>query len=253
MASPSGTHADDSELMALLYPVWFNTYWVKAALELYEGVARHADKLDEHQHFFALVQKFSLDAAVLGLCKLFDRSNPQHEKDTVPSLIDYLTTKLSDAYVSRLDKSILIDLGVDHELASSIVTNFHSRANFVETKMAMLNSVNNALLARREASSLSKLIVMRNKVVAHQDRVSDAINDEMKYLPSIDDMEKLNKWASDFCQLVACVASNATLITNGPSARIAALHVVAKVLGKNFNPSMSGAAYQEWEEFYRRL
>jgi len=253
MSSPSATPGDDSELMALLNPVWFNTYLVKNALELYEGVTRHADQLDEHQHFFALVQKFSLDAVVLGICKLFDRSNPQHEKNTVPSLIDYLTTKLTDTYVSRLDKSILIDLGIDHASASSIVLSFHSGANFDEAKTAMLNSINNSLLAREQASSLSKLRVVRNKVVTHQDRVSDAVNDEIKYLPSIDDMEKLNKWASDFCQFMACVMSNTALMTNGPSARIAALHVVAKVLGKNFNPSMNGAAYQESEEFYRRL
>src|SRR6266436_5261639 len=241
MSSPPAAPADDSELTDLLNPVWFNTYLVKNALELYEGVTRHADKLDEHRHFFALVQKFSLDAIVLGLCKLFDRSNRQREKDTVPSLIDYLTAKLTDTYVSRLDKGILIDLGVDHDSASSIVLNFHSRTNFADTKAAMLNSINTSLLAREQASSLSKLIVVRNKVVAHQDRVSDAVNEEMKYLPSIDDMEKLNKWASDFCQLMVCAMSNTTLSTNGPSARIGALHVLAKVLGKNFNPSMSGA------------
>src|SRR5690349_14665025 len=100
MSSPPRYSCPDSELMALLNPVWFNTYWVKNALELYEGVTRHAGKLDEHRHFFALVQKFSLDAVVLGLCKLFDRSNRQREKDTIPSLIDYLTNKLTDAYVS---------------------------------------------------------------------------------------------------------------------------------------------------------
>jgi hypothetical protein len=253
MPSPSVTPVDDSELMALLTPVWFNTYWVKNALELYEGVTRHADKLDEHEHFFALVQKFSLDAVVLGLCKLFDRSNRQHEKDTVPSLIDYLTTKLTDNYVSRLDNRILIDLGIDHDAASSIVMNFHTRANFVETKTAMLDLIKKSLLARERSSSLAKLVVFRNKVVAHQDRVSDSVNEEMKCLPSIDDMETLNKWASDFCRLMACIMSNSALMNDSPSARIAALQVVAKVLGKNFNPSMSGAAFQEWEEFYRRL
>lgn len=92
MSSPSA--ADDRELMVLLNPVWANTFWVKNALELYEGVTQHADKLAEHGHFFGLVQKYAVDGAVLGLCRLFDRSNPQHKKDTIPSLFDHIRTEL---------------------------------------------------------------------------------------------------------------------------------------------------------------
>src|SRR6267143_1625999 len=29
-----------------LDPIWFNTYWVKNALELYEGVSKHAEELN---------------------------------------------------------------------------------------------------------------------------------------------------------------------------------------------------------------
>jgi hypothetical protein len=44
--------------------------------------------------------------------------------------------------------------------------------------------------------------------------------------------------------------SNTTLTINGPSARIAALNVVAVVLGKNF---AGAAAYHEEKDFYERL
>ena len=45
---------DASKLMGILNGVWFNTYWVKNALGLYEGITRHAVELDAHGHFVAL-------------------------------------------------------------------------------------------------------------------------------------------------------------------------------------------------------
>jgi hypothetical protein len=251
MAAPSSIFPDDGELMALLNPVWFNTYWVKNALELYEGVTQHADKLDEHAHFIGLVQKFSLDAVVLGLCKLFDRSNPQYVKDTVPSLLDYLKANLTDVYVSRLETSILTDLEMSHEVAARIVGGFRTRTDFAATKAFLFDSIDALVPTRKRCAALEKLITRRDKIVVHQERVSDDVKEELKYLPSIMEIQTLNKWASNFCRFMACIMSNATLITNGPSARIAALNVIAKVLGKNFDLSSGGAAYQECEEFYK--
>jgi hypothetical protein len=74
---------DPDEVRAALDPVWYNTHWVKEALGLYEGVSKHADELNvNHAHFFGLVQKFALDVSVIGLCKLYDTSNPIYQKDT---------------------------------------------------------------------------------------------------------------------------------------------------------------------------
>ena len=108
-------------------------------------------------------------------------------------------------------------------------------------------------MPNNETAALKTLLTYRNKFVAHQERVSDVVKAQVADLPSLDAMEKINEWASNFCQLVACVLTNMTLSSNsGPSARIAALHVVAKVLGKDFHPSKDGASYQEWETFYNR-
>jgi hypothetical protein len=65
-------------------------------------------------------------------------------------------------------------------------------------------------------------------------------------------MEKINNWASNFCELIALIMTNETLLPHAVSARMAALHVVAKVLGKNFDSATDGAAYQEREAFFRR-
>jgi AbiU2 len=243
---------DDSELMVILNGVWFNTFWVKNALGLYEGITRHAVELDEHSHFGALVQQFSLDAAALGICKLFDRSTPKFQKNTVPELMDYLTCHFTDDYISRLDIATLTALGVPQDDACNIVMKFHRGMDLPETKTDLLKLLNSRI-PNNETAALKTLLTYRNKFVAHQERVSDVVKAQVANLPSLDAMEKITEWASNFCELVACVLTNMTLLSNsGPSARIAALHVVAKILGKDFHPSKDGASYQEWETFYSR-
>jgi hypothetical protein len=252
MSLTSTNPTDDTELMAMLNPVWFNTYWVENALELYDGISQHANELTEHNHFFALVQKFSLDAVVFGICKLFDCRNEQYEKDTIPRLVLYLSNHFTDTYVSRLDTSMLIALGVDHTNASRIVTNFHNHTDVLQTKNDMVEMINKLVPTRTQNPSLEKLFLYRNKVAAHQERLADVVRERLQYLPSTDEIEKINRWASDFCRLMACVLTNVTLLPNGISARMAALNVVAKVLGKNFDPSKGGAAYEEWDTFFRK-
>jgi hypothetical protein len=243
---------DDSELMVILNGVWFNTYWVKNALGLYEGITRYAVELVQHSHFIALVQQFSLDAAALGVCKLFDRSTPKFRKNTVPELMDYLTRHFTDDYISRLDIATLTALGVPQDKACNIVMKFHRGVDLPETKADLLKLLNTRM-PNNETVAIKTLLSYRNKFVAHQERVSEVVKAQVAELPSLDAMEKINEWASNFCQLVACILTNMTLSSNsGSSARIAALHVVAKVLGKDFHPSKDGASYQEWETFYSR-
>jgi hypothetical protein len=81
-----GTSNTD-EFQSILHPVWYNTYWVREALELYEGVSTHTDELEKYKYFFGLIQKISLEYAILVLCKLFDKSNTRYKKDTVYSYL----------------------------------------------------------------------------------------------------------------------------------------------------------------------
>ena len=120
------------EFRALLDPIWFNTYWVKNALELYEGVSKHAEELNtNYAHFFGLVQKFALDSAVLGICKLFDKSNPQYQKDTISELFAYLKIHFTKAYVFRLKTETLMGLGVSEQDATGLAAGL--RAAFDDT------------------------------------------------------------------------------------------------------------------------
>ena len=93
---------NSDEVRAALDPVWFNTFWVKNALGLYEGVSKHADELNvNYGHFFGVIQRISLDSAVLGICKLFDKGSPSYQKDTIPELFYYLKKHLKGSYVIR--------------------------------------------------------------------------------------------------------------------------------------------------------
>lgn len=71
----------------------------------------------------------------------------------------------------------------------------------------------------------------------------------VKYLLSFDEMEKLNAWSMSFCEFIACLLSNETFLPHAVSARMAALHVVAKILGKDFD---TGANYDEQEAFFKK-
>jgi hypothetical protein len=254
MGKSASAVTEDEELRAALDPVWFNTYWVKNALELYEGVSLHAEKLNaEYGLFFGLVQKFSMDSAVLGICRLFDRSNQQYEKNTVPQLMDYLKTHFTETYIARLTPKLLIELGIPDADSKKMVMDLKDHAVFDKTKAVILAKLDELMPTSKENKALEQLFSHRNKILAHQEKLGETLKEQLRYLPSLDDMEKLNRWAGDFCLFVIHALSNTSLVPNGTSARMAALNVAAKILGKNFDPSKGGAELKEYEAFYRRL
>lgn len=249
-APDSNGNAD--QLMARLRPVWINTYWVQNALELCEGIWKHGDELSEqhHGHFFGLVHNFALTSAVLGICKLFDLSNPRYDKDTIPDLFDYVKTTFTDTYASRLDKGTLIDLGVCDVAATRIVTCFNRASDFTQTKDDLMRIVEHLMPTCDNSPTLKQLFLVRDKFIAHQERVCFSSREQCDHLPSLDEMEKLNNWACTFCQFTGCIMTNETFLPHTVSARMAALNVVAKILGKNFE--VSGDDYQGQEAFFSR-
>jgi hypothetical protein len=68
-----------------------------------------------------------------------------------------------------------------------------------------------------------------------------------EYLPSLDEIETLNSWSMSFCEFTACMLSNESFLPHSVSARMAALHVVAKILGKDLE---CGGCYSEGEDFF---
>ena len=242
-----------NEVMTRLTPVWRNTYWIKNALELCEGIWQHAGEIPEqYHHFFGLVHNFALQSVLLDICKLFDRSNRRFAKDTIPDLMNYAKNQFTEAYASRLDTRNLVDLGVSDADAQRIVQGLNTRGNYSQARDDLFSNIERLMPTRENNPTLEKLFLVRDKVVAHQERLDCALHERMKHLPSLDDMEKVNDWSSNLCQLIACMLTNETLLPHGVSARMAALKVVAKVLDKKFDPEKGGAAYEEWVAFYKK-
>jgi hypothetical protein len=232
------TKNSTNKFMNMVGHVSHNVYWAQNALELYEGVSQHAEELNQNfGHFFGLTQNFSLDCAVVGICKIFDTSNPGYDKDTVPALMDYLKHNLTDAYISRLSKSNLTALFVSDVDAERIVGEFENKCDFEKTKNEMLVLIGKSMPNPDSNPSLKKLFLFRNKVAAHPERLNDVLREELGSLPSMYEMEQIIKWAGHFCELSTCVMSNEALLPFAVSARMAALDVAAKVLEKTFDDS----------------
>jgi hypothetical protein len=119
----------------------------------------------------------------------------------------------------------------------------------------MLTLFDSVMPTVERSPALAKLFAARNKVIAHQEQLDEALKEELKFLPSLEDMEKLAQWVRDFCKLLYCVLTPDTMLVDSvASARMAALNVAAKILGKDFDdPSKSpDQNYREREAFYKR-
>jgi hypothetical protein len=185
VSPPSAISVDSTnELMIRLKPVWYNTFWIKSGLDLCEGIWQHADDIPrQHHHFFALVEKFSVDAVVLGICKLFDRGNRRYDKDTLLEVLDYAKAHLTDEYVARLDTRVLIDLGVGGADATNIARGFKTRSTFLQTRDTLFNLLDDVMPTRKPNSPLEQLFRFRDKVVAHQERVGCALPPNLNICP----------------------------------------------------------------------
>jgi hypothetical protein len=148
-----------------------------------------------------------------------------------------------------LDEKQLIDLGLAADDATPIVEAFKAGSNVSATKDRLFALVEPLLPALVNNSALQKLFIVRDKVVAHQEQLTDAMHELVKDLPSLDELEKLNEWSMSFCQFITCLLSNETFAPHAVSARMAALHIVAKLLGKDFE---SDTSYEEWEAVFKK-
>jgi hypothetical protein len=108
-----------------------------------------------------LIEKFSLDAVVVGICKLFNCSNRRYDKDTIPEVMNYARTHLTDAYVARLDACVLIELGVSDAEATNIVTGFKTKSALSQTRDTLFNLLDDLMPTRKPGSPLEQLFLFR--------------------------------------------------------------------------------------------
>lgn len=243
-------------LHELVQPVVMNTYWVKQALELYDGISMHAEELNaKHSHFFGLAQKFSIDSAVLGICKMFDTSNRRHKKHTVRELLRFLSKNMTSEYARRLTTRHLILLSIPEAEANKVVEALHRENNFEAARSGMLAVIEDMIPTIERDTSLNRLFLARNKMIAHQEQLDKFLKEELRLLPPLEEIERLADWVWNFCKLLYCVLTpDSVPVETVVSGKIAALNVAAKVLGKDFDdPSKSPLEnFQERNAFYGR-
>ena len=178
---------------------------------------------------------------------MFDKSNPQYQKDTVYVLLDYLKSNFTPAYTSRLKPETLTQMGILEEEAEALIVDL--RVSFDATKNHFLNTIVSSMPNRSDNEALEKLFLYRDKVLAHQERLGGNLGESLKSLPSLASMEIINQWAEYFVILVmSLLTPNVVLLPHSVSARRAALNVTAKLLDRNFE-----IVSKEYDQFFKRL
>jgi hypothetical protein len=238
----------------LIKPVWVNTFWVRNALEQDEAIGKMAMKLNgAHSHFWGTTQKFALDSAVMGICKIYDTRSQRNKKCTVYEILKFLERSISEEHFRYLDQEKLKTMGFEDDALNRITS---GSLGFEERKSLLLCSLRGLLPTPNLKIQLDRLFTYRDKALAHQDRIDDALKEQFKSLPSLADMGALNDAAGKLCELVSPLFFNTGLFRNsGPSNWMSTLNVIKKFLNISFDDPNKTASenYKEQEDFYRRL
>ncbi len=186
--------------------IWGNIFKVEDYLALYEVIDENSPKLkDNNAHFWGTVRQSALDSAVLNICKLFDNTNKKYEKHTIPSLIENLGNQTNKVYISY-DIQLARNLGICNKIIQIFDTVRENSTYFdknseryEEFEIHLLNSFKEVCPNSKEPP-LEKLFQYRNKVLAHQEKLDQARKEQLKRLPSLDEMHQLVTWGKNFCE-----------------------------------------------------
>lgn len=234
--------------LSMARPVWYNTYWVKNALEQYEAIFEHAGDLNHsHKHFWGLTQKFALEAAAVNLCKIYDNSCKKYSKHTVYELFDYLQKNISSENVANIQRNDLIAIGIRKKIATQITKKITTNNKFEEAKAQLIAAIQDAFPKRDSGTTIDKLFIFRDKVLVHQEQLEDALKEQVNSLPLLEDMFALNDWANKFCKFfVNIFEPNTALLDSSTSARMATKNVIKEILGITFDDKN----YEEQRDFF---
>lgn len=204
----------------------------------WEGIAERAPELNkEHGHFWFLTQKFALEAAIIGVCKLYDDGNKKHSGHTVGKPLIYLTENLTLETCLTIEKTDLTALTIKEDTATRIISDFRDcNHNFEDAKQHLIRAIEQIIPNKESDPHLKKIFTFRNKVVAHQEQLAACTKDDLKDLPPLEEMTRLNERAFKFCQFFAHVfVPNTDLGYPSICARMITLNVVKRYLKIDFS------------------
>jgi len=251
-----------SAALELMLPAFHNVYLNKNALETYEAIAKHADEINKGQKgfYFALAQRFALDFAVIGICKLYDKDERTH---SVYALFKFFADNFSVNHISKIRGDELCGFGLSNEevaeyapfLADAYSSLSFDKSKFAQVKERLIAKLYEQIPSKENNAALKTLFGYRDKFVAHQERVKPEVEQQYKNVPSLDELEKLNAFAHNMCRLIGIVFDCGFVVDSVQSGFVATCNVIAKVLDVDFEDSSKALAenYKARELFYEHL
>lgn len=207
-----------TELRDSILIIWSNVFKTQDYLAQYDAIACKADKLNENNpHFWGITQQSALNSVVLHICKLFDLSNKNYPKHAIPDIINILQKHLCRQCFLILDISLLSQLRISDEFIKEYVE-FSKDSNQYNNPIETENIINKLANNLRDiyfptqsespkkrkikGPHLEKIFEYRNKVLAHQEKLSCASKNTLSSLPSIEEMDKIASWAEFLCRFI---------------------------------------------------
>lgn len=230
---------ENEPVYKLVIPIWGNICWINAALDQYDAIGKHAVELKETTTyaFWGNTQRFSLDWAVIGICKLYDTSNRSYKKYTIPELIECISPLFKSDHRSRLCAQSTYNFHFLNDKENLVFSAFNDASKFDEARGNLVSKLKEIISDKMQESSLKRLSTYRDKFLAHHEQVDEILKEALKSLPPLEEIRKLNHLASEFCQFSAniFIPDTTLLDLNRRRSCMNTLNVIARDLEKNLD------------------
>ena len=227
------------ELASIARQVFFNAIKAEDALGVFESVQKFGDKIirkTNHGEFFFLIKAHALDALILSLCRIYDKpSDKRNKKYTLADLKECIEKEnWCNEYV--------------------LLGNIKPSEGFKKkNKEETCEIINEIWKTKDNNSAIKDLFSIRDKAIAHQDKLSS----EDFQMPSYKEIDELIEWAKRFCRLFANIFQDTQLLSKTTDAskcvlplgvascnyRAATGAVIAEILNEELNYS---SLYHIW-------
>lgn len=167
--------------------------------------------------FFGSTQSVLINSAILAICKLYENSDPQRNQT---HSMHHIILKLRNTQAVNQIETVVDEcrflFGDDGEIPCSTDD--------------LLQKLTDIIPKRDTYPPLEKAFKARDKTIAHQERLSQSLQEELAWLPTEEELLHLCKWAECASQALLKLYWGARMISSAQSLEVATNNVVLKVL-----------------------